>query len=283
MYCVYLQYSPGSSSCRYFLMKMGIVFIYLAFVLLHIISSEITEGICIHKWRNGRLVSEGDCEEPNAEEIISHLRKRVEAANTEENQVKTTSCGEAQSKDAKIWNETGGVFDIYPEFNKIEVYCDLTTECGGWLVFQRRMNGQVNFYRVWNEYVNGFGDSAGEHWLGLDILHNLTSSRNYELRIDMADWDGNKRYAKYSNFRVGNAQSSYTLSVSGYSGNAGDSFTEHNGFKFSTKDRDFDTDESRNCAVTYRGAWWYDECHRSNLNGHYFVGGHHDSYGDGVE
>ena len=32
---------------------------------------------------------------------------------------------------------------------------------------------------------------------GLDLLHNLTSSRDYELRIDLQDFDNNTAYATY--------------------------------------------------------------------------------------
>ena len=33
-------------------------------------------------------------------------------------------------------------------------------------VFQRRINGEVDFYRNWDSYVNGFGSKNGEFWLG---------------------------------------------------------------------------------------------------------------------
>ena len=36
-------------------------------------------------------------------------------------------------------------------------------------VFQRRMDGTVNFFRGWEQYRNGFGHAAGEYWLGMYI------------------------------------------------------------------------------------------------------------------
>ena len=61
---------------------------------------------------------------------------------------------------------------------------------------------------------------------------------------------------------------------------SGDSFSIHNGFKFSTKDRDNDI-STGSCAQTLKGAWWFSNCHLSNLNGQYFNGSHM-SNGDGI-
>jgi Fibrinogen beta and gamma chains, C-terminal globular domain len=62
----------------------------------------------------------------------------------------------------------------------------------------------------------------------------------------------------------------------------GDSMSGHVGHGFTTFDEDHDTLSSDCCAVIYRGAWWYDHCHWSNLNGLYLHGSH-TSYADGVE
>ena len=36
----------------------------------------------------------------------------------------------------------------------------------------------------------------------------------------------------------------------------------HNGLGFTTKDKEHDTWEGKNCATHYRGGWWFANCHR---------------------
>ncbi len=131
------------------------------------------------------------------------------------------------------------------------------------------------------DYVRGFGDLTGEFWVGLSKIHQLIDGEN-ELRVDLEDFEGNAVYAKYASFAIGGSMANYRLTVSGYSGTAGDSLLNHNGYQFSTKDKDNDVSSSTHCAYSFAGAWWYSACHASNLNGLYLVGVH-SSYADGVE
>ena len=148
------------------------------------------------------------------------------------------------------------------------VYCDMRTESGGWTVFQRRQDGSVDFYRGWNDYKSGFGQLSAEFWLGNDKTHRLKASGHSSLRLELEDWNGNRAYAKYGKFNIGDEQAQYRLEAGSYSGTAGDSLAYHNNMAFTTKDRDNDR-WIGNYAVISTGAWWYNNCHYSNLNGQY--------------
>ena len=108
-------------------------------------------------------------------------------------------------------------------------------EAGGWLVIQNRFDGNTEFFRSWNEYKEGFGNIAGEFWMGLDKIHELTSSRLYKLLIVMEAFDGTTKSATYSAFGISDESSFFSINLLGkYSGDAGDSLTYHVGMRFST-------------------------------------------------
>ena len=131
----------------------------------------------------------------------------------------------------------------------------METDGGGWTVFQRRKDGSVDFYRNWTDYEEGFGDLNGEFWLGLSKMHRLTQDgTDYTLRVDLEDFENETRYAKYTTFNIGDSTTNYTITLGGYSGDAGDSLSGHNGRKFTTKDRDNDQVGDGNRAVIYSGA-----------------------------
>jgi len=166
----------------------------------------------------------------------------------------------------------------YP--NSMSVVCDTQTDGGGWVVFQRRQIGDVNFTRNWADYRAGFGDFSGDFWLGLEKVHILcgnTQSR-CELRIDMKHSNGSSYYVNYAQFYIGDDVDQYTLHVGGYTGDGGDALITEmlnsntkphiaNGQKFSTPDRDNDNNKDHQCARYYTGGWWFDACLQTNLNG----------------
>ncbi|XP_078699835.1 uncharacterized protein LOC144926706 [Branchiostoma floridae x Branchiostoma belcheri] len=164
---------------------------------------------------------------------------------------------------------TSGVYTLGSPLSGVEVYCDMDTAGGGWTVIQRRMDGSVPFNRTWEEYKRGFGNKNGEYWLGNDNIHRLTAQKNYTLRVEVMDWENQKRYAEYDTFRVAGESDGYRLTVSGYSGTAGDDMTYNNGQRFSTVDRDNDG-WGADCSQQYgQGGWWFRSCSASLLNGQY--------------
>ncbi|XP_033979427.1 tenascin-like isoform X1 [Trematomus bernacchii] len=165
---------------------------------------------------------------------------------------------------------TSGLYTISlggEESQPIHVYCDMTTDGGGWMVFLRRQNGNLEFFRNWKNYTAGFGNMSDEFWLGLSNLHKITNSGHYELRVDMRD-EGESAYAQYDKFTIAEPRTRYKVYLGAYSGTAGDSMTYHQGRPFSTYDNDNDIAVT-NCALSYKGAFWYKNCHRVNLMGKY--------------
>uniref|UniRef100_A0A4W5LCB9 Tenascin Ca n=1 Tax=Hucho hucho TaxID=62062 RepID=A0A4W5LCB9_9TELE len=163
-----------------------------------------------------------------------------------------------------------GTYNIYlggDESQPIQVYCDMTTDGGGWMVFLRRQNGNLEFFRNWKNYTGGFGDMNDEFWFGLANLHKMTASGQYELRVDLRD-NGKSAYAQYDKFTIAEPRSRYKMYLGRYSGTAGDSMIYHHGRPFSTYDNDNDIAVT-NCALSYKGAFWYKNCHRVNLMGKY--------------
>ena len=119
----------------------------------------------------------------------------------------------------KSGERNDGVYTIKPDnLSAFDVFCDQTTAGGGWTVFQKRLDGSVDFYLNWSDYKVGFGDLNGEFWLGLDKIHRLTSDDNSMLRVDLEDFEGNTAYAEYNMFNVMSENDKYKLTTGSYSG-----------------------------------------------------------------
>jgi len=92
----------------------------------------------------------------------------------------------------------------------------------GWTVVSRRVDGSLSFVRKWLDYKYGFGNEYGEFWIGNEMLHHLTTQREYRLRIDIWDFEGGKVFAEYDTFRVESEMNKYKLRIRGFKGNSGD-------------------------------------------------------------
>ncbi|XP_062132898.1 fibrinogen-like protein 1 isoform X1 [Drosophila sulfurigaster albostrigata] len=187
-----------------------------------------------------------------------------------------SSCAEATALSRR-----SGVYQIrIPDYSPYPfmVSCDEDSNGGGWTIVLRREDGSVNFYRNWKDYKQGFGNMNGEFFIGLEKLHMLTKEQDQELLFLMENSKGETKFAKYDQFAIGSEKNLYALQTLGeYSGDAGDSFSGQMSYKFSARDRDNDV-YTGNCALEYRGGWWYNKCHGSNLMGIY----NETTYGKGV-
>ena len=166
-----------------------------------------------------------------------------------------------------------GVYDIYLDgTTSIKVFSIMQDQGGkgaGWTVFQRRMDGSVNFNRPWLDYKNGFGDVAGEYWLGNEQIHQFTKNRTVtELLIYGKRFNGDVRFAHFEGFAVGDEASKYRLTSGQRTNNVGINWSAMNGLRFSTSDSD-NGKGSRVCAVEFPSGWWLDDCFNMNLNGVY--------------
>jgi len=77
--------------------------------------------------------------------------------------------------------------------------------------------------------------------------------------VYLETFEGGSGYAYYNHFSVGDAGTNFRLSVSGFSGTAGDSFIQVNDMMFSTRGRDNGEWDKGNCAEDdeMKGGWWF--------------------------
>ncbi|XP_052789386.1 fibrinogen alpha-2 chain-like isoform X2 [Mya arenaria] len=182
-----------------------------------------------------------------------------------------------------------GVYKISPwnTDKEVDVYCDMDTDGGGWTVFQRRFDRSVDFNRSFVEYEQGFGSLDGEFWMGLGLLHSITSRANMTLRIDLSLPDGTTGFDEYSGFYI-SPPDQYNFNVDRRIKSAGmsDSYLlsdigsngDINHQPFSTYDRDVDKWLYDNCARYLGGGWWYNYCTYSDLNVQYNIGSYSSFY-----
>ena len=189
-----------------------------------------------------------------------------------------------------------GIYTLYLDHrgtHSVQTLCDQDTEGGGWTVILQRIPHETealatNFSRELREYKVGFGEPTGDFWIGLENIHAWTTYRDYQLRIDLEDFDNKTAFAHYDRFYVESERHGYKLHVYGYQGSAGDglgargksdNFTA-DGMMFSTYDEDRDTSHEINCSSYWNiGGWWFNRCSWANLMGPYRLPGSGEGIG----
>uniref|UniRef100_A0A0K8VMS8 Protein scabrous n=1 Tax=Bactrocera latifrons TaxID=174628 RepID=A0A0K8VMS8_BACLA len=166
-------------------------------------------------------------------------------------------------------SSNAGLFMISPSGQQRPrmVHCS----ADGWTTIQRRFDGSADFNRSWADYADGFGQPAGEYWIGNEQLHHLTRNNCTQLRILMQDIYDNVWLAQYDRFYISSRADGYRLNTAGYSGNASDALDYQQGMQFSAIDVDRDISQTH-CAANYEGGWWFSHCQHANLNGRYNLG-----------
>ncbi|KAK3787085.1 hypothetical protein RRG08_013462 [Elysia crispata] len=230
------------------------------------------------------LLSESPDTSSDVAQSLADMERRLEDMRAELDQMNVSKTVSAESghREKPVSCESGMAFDVsqvYPPYIILnqtlidrQILCDTHTDGGGWIIFQRRTRGDVDFYRDWSSYKAGFGSLTGDFWLGNDAIHTLTDQHPYELRVDML-YEHQPNFAVYSSFRIEDEANKYRLRLGSFSGTAGTGKQDLSYQKdqyFSTFDRDNDPNSS-SCAILFHGAWWYKDCHYSNLNGKWGV------------
>ncbi|XP_063795272.1 angiopoietin-related protein 3 [Pseudophryne corroboree] len=186
------------------------------------------------------------------------------------NSTESTQEPNGQPRDCNdIYNQgerTSGIYTIRPnKSEEFSVYCEMTSDVA-WTVIQRRADGSVEFNQTWEDYANGFGDLAGEFWLGLKKVYSLSQQGDYILHIELQDWKDNRRFVEYL-FTLGNEDTSYTLQLSQVLGNIPSALSEYTPLQFSTSDHQ---SQHLKCPTEISsGGWWKATCGGTNLNGKY--------------
>ena len=175
-----------------------------------------------------------------------------------------------------------GVYSIAPGGGATvhEVYCEFT-DLYVWTRLLYRADGAQSFHQDWNAYSSGFGNAAEDHWLGNTWINLLTTSKPHRLHVDIWYPSIGYFYADYEHFSVGDARDLFRLSVSGYSGDAGDGLGGEstsepdfvsNGASFSTYDMDNDNAKFFDCTNYFNGAWWNNFCFFALLTSEFWKG-----------
>ena len=157
-----------------------------------------------------------------------------------------------------------GKYFIYPRGGEeMHVYCDFTTNGGGWTAIQRRNKGATAFPVSLAAYENGFGSVDGEFWLGNKKIHRLGEGQMLAIAYDNSS---SFTYDLYHSFYVDGLSSA--LRVGARSGTAAQSFIDTNGADPRVFAAPKGLEPPSICFQPSDGGWWFapNNCDGKNLN-----------------
>ena len=172
------------------------------------------------------------------------------------------------------------IYPVSPNLKPLNVSCDQETTGGGWIMYQRRVNGTENFTKTWDEYKLGFGHNGGnttELWLGNENVYQLVQiqgAKTFTLRIEADAFDGTQCWIEADNFTLSNETSLYTIDWNrGTSSSAklpmNNAWRTHQNTTFKTFDK---VGGQQACLNDFKGGWWYTgggQCGGVLMNGEY--------------
>ena len=163
----------------------------------------------------------------------------------------------------------------------LRVSCDNSRSGGGWILFQRRVEGgTLNFTRGWADYRNGFGDQGNETtelWLGNEHVYQLVTGYGFaEGFFEGTAYDSVSCHGVVNGFSLDDEEDGYTLRATSAIpvGCKKMDLTSMANSPFQTFDRKLGglIPGNKNCFSTHSAGWWYYrtnfyKCFHTFLNG----------------
>jgi angiopoietin 2 len=135
---------------------------------------------------------------------------------------------------------------------------------GGWTRLANRVNYLQEFDKTWNEYLVGFGNLTGNHFIGLRNIRNLIINQKMQLRFDLFNNKNDYYFIVYDEFFVASESENFRWNYGKKSyGDLPDN-RHNNGWQFSTKDKILNA-AGYNCPNGWKTGWWYRACQTNNI------------------